>query len=162
MYEFTHGGTWFNWKALDRSSRWLAIGSIASALIAVGPLLKWTSDLGYRIGLSFGMRAAGTTATMPATAVDSTSPWVAFWVVGFGLLSAILWWRLSVRQDELFHRIQNYALGMGGAWTAVALTIWGLFDMVGLAASIQPPMPLMLFTMLTTVFGCVAARQWAS
>jgi len=88
--------------------------------------------------------------------------WIVVWVIGFAALSGLLWWRMSIRQDELFHRVQNWSLGMSGAWTAAALTVWGLLDMTGISPPIQAAAPLILFSALTILFGRTAARKWAS
>ena len=43
------------------------------------------------------------------------------------LISAYTWWRFSRNQDEMFNRIQNYALGQAGGWTwAFAFGWWTL------------------------------------
>ena len=162
MYEFTHRGAGVNWAALDQTSRRLVSGSMASAVAAVMPLFKWTADAARRVGIEFQ-------SPMPldSTAVSTPSlylpvAWIVVWVIGFAALSGLLWWRMSIRQDELFHRVQNWSLGMSGAWTAAALTVWGLLNMTGISPPIQGAAPLILFSALTILFGRTAAHKWAS
>lgn len=162
MYEFTHRGAGVNWAALDQKSRRLVSGSMASAVVAVMPLFKWTADAARRVGIEFQdlMPIEGTAVSTPSLYLPAA--WVVAWVIGFAALSGLLWWRMSIRQDELFHRVQNWSLGMSGAWTAAALTVWGLLDMTGISPPIQGPAPLILFSALTILFGRTAARKWAS
>jgi hypothetical protein len=162
MYEFTHRGAGVNWAALDQKSRRLVSGSMASALVAVMPLFKWTGDAARRVGIEFegAMPTEGTAVS--TSSLYLPAPWVVAWVIGFAALSGLLWWRMSIRQDELFHRVQNWSLGMSGAWTAAALTVWGLLDMTGISPPIQGSAPLILFSALTILFGRTAARKWAS
>jgi len=162
MYEFTHRGAGVNWAALDQQSRRLVSGSMASAVVAVMPLFKWTADVARRVGIEFQgtMPIEGAAVSTPSLYLPAA--WVVAWIIGFAALSGLLWWRMSIRQDELFHRVQNWSLGMSGAWTAAALTVWGLLDMTGISPPIQGPAPLILFSALTILFGRTAARKWAS
>ena len=115
MYEFTHRGAGVNWAALDQKSRRLVSGSMASAVVAVMPLFKWTADAARRVGIEFqgAMPIEGTAVSTPSLYLPAA--WVMAWVIGFAALSGLLWWRMSIRQDELFHRVQNWSLGMSGA-----------------------------------------------
>ncbi len=53
MYEFTHRGAGVNLAALDQKSRRLVSGSMASAVVAVIPLFKWTADAARRVCIEF-------------------------------------------------------------------------------------------------------------
>ncbi len=163
MYEFTMKGIWVRWGALDMPSRWLFAGSGAAAFAALVPLYvpgavtrrSYLFDLGYYVGSGgkWPVRAAETSASM--------LPWAAWWIVGCLAVSALLWWRLSVRQDELFNRIQNWAFAMGGAWSATLLSVWSIFDMADLASPITPAAVITVFAVAISVFWFVAVRRWA-
>jgi hypothetical protein len=102
MYEFTKGGMWFRWKLLDRPSKRLAAFSMIAAMIAAIPIGIIAGHGAYRIGYRLGSGG-----DWPAAMAPVFAPWMAWVVIGFGALSAILWWRFSMRQDEMFNRIQN-------------------------------------------------------
>jgi len=47
------------------------------------------------------------------------------------VVSAFAWWRFSRNQDEMFNRIQNYALAQAGGWTFAFIFIWWLLSLGG-------------------------------
>ena len=157
MYEFTMGGWWFRWSALDNVSRRLAGESIALAFVASLPL-----------GLAFGRYAyilgqcAGSEDWSPcANAEVSLAPLLAVLAIMCGIASGLLWARFSARQDEMFNRVQNWALGMGGAWTGAAIALWATLALGGLAPSLTLAAGALLFVALTAVFWWIAVRRWA-
>lgn len=153
MYEFTMGGSWFRWSLLDRTSKRLAAGSLAASIAAVAPaVLPRFFDFGYRAG-------GGGRAPMPEVATGPTS-FEACWLIGFGIVSALLWWRFSQRQDELFNRVQNWALGMGGAWSATLLSVWAVLDLGRIVPPISPMAVIATFYVSIIVFWFAAVRRW--
>lgn len=158
MIEFTMGGTWFRWSLLDRTSKRLAAGSLIASVVAVAPatlsLSSHAYDVGYRLGSG--------SAAVPEAAVGFPpwSPLEACWLIGFGIVSALLWWRFSLRQDELFNRVQNWALGMAGAWSATLLTIWAMLALGNLAPPVSPMGIIATFYVSTCAFWFAAVRRW--
>jgi hypothetical protein len=76
------------------------------------------------------------------------------------VISAYLWWRFSSLQDEMFHRIQNYSYGWGGAFSIAALVVWGLANAAALAPPIDPLAPLLVFALAKSFFWFRAVRTW--
>jgi hypothetical protein len=153
VYEFTHGGWWFNWRTLDQPSRRWAFVSMAAAGVVgglVGLILSIHTTLrgnplGTRLGQWFETHHA------------------AIALAGLALLALSLfaWWRMSVRQDEMFNRVQNLSLGLSGAATATVLSVWGYLNANGLVIPIEPLVPPILFCGLLCVCWLVAVRRWA-
>ena len=161
MFEFTHGGLWFKWDALDPASKRLAGWSMAAAAVGGGALgimfAGYSDNPFYRLGY---WAASGRSA---ASGVHHLLP--PAWTSGVGflmlLLSAVLWWRFSLRQDEMFNRVQNWALGMSGAVTSAVLAGWALLSLGGLLPPVTP-LPLILgFWSAMAIFWLVAVRRWA-
>lgn len=149
MYEFTMGGAWFRWGLLDKLSKRLAGASLVAAGLAPLPLSgMWGYQLGYSLGS--GAPLSGFT---PA-------PWAILWTLAFVVVSGLFWWRFSLRQDELFNRVQNRAFAMGGAWSATLLSIWALLDLANLAPPVSPLAIIGLFYGLVVVFWMSAVRRW--
>lgn len=149
MYEFTMGGAWFRWGLLDEPSKRLAGASLVAAGLAPIPL---SGMLGFQLGHSLG---SGT-----PLAGFTPAPWAILWMLVCAIVSGVLWWRFSLRQDELFNRVQNWALAMGGAWSATLLSIWALFDLADLAPPVSPLAIVGLFHGLVIVFWISAVRRW--
>ena len=156
MYEFTHKGLWFRWSALDRPSRrWSGISLAAAALAAISIGLA-ADQAGYRVGYLLG---GGRTASKAAPLLPS---WAMLgWIIACVVVSALAWWRFSRRQDEMFNRVQNWSLGMAGAWTAVVLAFWSLLDLYDAASPIHPLGVIGIFYTLAITFWLVAVRRWA-
>ncbi len=154
MYEFTHGGMWFDWAKLDGTSKRLARWSLISSGVAALPVGVVAGEAGYRFGYAL---ASGAPATLQAT----VPPWAAIWVVVFMLVSGVLWWRMSRRQDEMFNRIQNWALGAGSGGSAVLLTCWAFLAMTGLVPWASPMATIMIFSCAIVVAWFIAYRRWA-
>jgi hypothetical protein len=119
----------------------------------------------YLVGSLLAAAAAGAftgVARHPATPSGfSLSP--AAGLAGFVLLalvSGFLWWRFSSLQDEMFHRIQNYSYGWGGAVSIAVLVVWGIANAARLAPPIDPLAPLLLFAIVKTFFWSRAVRTW--
>ena len=155
MYEFTHGGSWFRWSLLDKTSKRLAAGSFAALTVAMVPAATATWSMAYQLG-----KHAGSGSREPLAVAVAVEPWAAALVLGFSVVSGLFWWRFSLRQDELFNRVQNRALGMGGAWTGALLTCWAVLDLGNLAAPVAPAAIIGVFALLVCIFWFVGVRRW--
>lgn len=80
--------------------------------------------------------------------------------VVLAIASGILWWRFSSLQDEMFHRIQNYSYGWGGAVCSAVLVVWGVANGAGLAPPIDPIAPLIVFALAKSTAWRIATRKW--
>lgn len=160
MYEFTMGGSWFRWSLLDRTSKQLAAGSLAASIAAVAPATLSLGSHAYDFGYRLGYRAGGGSGKLTAPEVVSFSPVEACWLIAFSILSAFLWWRFSLRQDELFNRVQNWALGMAGAWSATLFSIWAVLDLGGLVAPVSPWAIIAIFYISICAFWLAGVRRW--
>lgn len=104
---------------------------------------------------------AGVARHAPRLAELGLSP--AAGLAGFVLLvvvAALLFWRFSSLQDEMFHRIQYYSYGWGGAATVAVLIVWGIANGAGLAPPIHPFAPLVLFAVIKGLFWGRAVGKW--
>jgi hypothetical protein len=162
MYEITHKGAWFKWGALDGTEKRLVL---VSALAAIPPgilgglwLRPYTQGLGSRLGSGGGSpKISGLDRLFPGERLDI---FVAF-VILCALVSGIAWWRFSLRQDELFNRVQNEAIGRGAAWSLAAAALWWMLSIPGWVG----PLPLgglVIFGLfLVIAFWFRAAARWA-
>ncbi|MEQ1542048.1 MAG: hypothetical protein ABL926_07320 [Novosphingobium sp.] len=145
MYEFTMGGLWFRWSALDRTSKWLAGPSLAAAGLAPLPG-AWIT--GLRLGRGESLAAP----------LDG---WVGLWMVGWLVVSGLLWWAVSRRQDEMFNRIQNWTIGMASSWAMLALVIWALLARASVVVPVSPIGIILCFGVAFFVFWFIAVKRWA-
>lgn len=150
MIEFTLGGAWFRWSALDRPSKWLAGLSCLGAFLAPVP-----------IGRIFGAVFAGDPLLLNQVEFGFFKSLAVFWALGFGALSAVLWWRFSLRQDEMFNRIQNWTIGTASALTMALLVIWAILESTGAAPPVSIKATLVIYLAALTGFWFVAVRRWA-
>jgi hypothetical protein len=163
MYEMTKKGAWFRWSALDRTEKRLLLASCLLAAPAGAVAGLAGGDFWYKLG--YWMGSAGRWPSEASGYADNINPGplAAFTLFAAlcALLSALLWWRFSLRQDEMFNRVQNHALGHGSAWTVGALALWWTLYLGG----ILPPAPAGLFVLLgvllISLFWLAAARRWA-
>ena len=161
MVELTHGGTWLNWKTLTPTDRNWAILSFAASLLSAIPVGiaggAWGYSLGYRQGS--GGREPPNNPVAAVLASDAFA-YAMLASAALAVVSAIAWWRFSRNQDEMFNRIQNYALAQAGGWTMVAVVLWCMLWLGGWV----PALPLtavagFAFLLLMT-FWFVAVRKW--
>lgn len=145
MYEFTMGGLWFRWSVLDRTSKSLAGLSLAAAGLAPIPS-AWM--IGFRAG-------KGEALSVP---LDG---WIGWWTAGWGIVSLLLWWAMSRRQDEMFNRVQNWAIGMASSWAMFTLVIWAFLARANLAPMVSPAAIIMFFCLALFAFWFVAVKRWA-
>ncbi len=156
MYEFSHGGLWFQWDALDKAGKRLVVGSSIAAIVAVVPIAPVLGSYAYRLGYqlgSGGIELAGD--------VSAFGRFELIWLVTFGLISASLWVRFSRTQDELFNRIQNWAFTVGSAATNAFVIGWALLSLTNVLPSIPSLLPLVIFPTALIIFWLVAIRRWA-
>ena len=160
MVELTHGGTWLKWSSLTPTDRrWALISFITSGLAAapLGMAAKaWSYELGYRVG-SGGLGQASSSDSILA---NDLFPYAMLGSALLALISAYAWWRFSRNQDEMFNRIQNYALGQAGGWTWALAFGWWTLSLGGWV----PPLPLgwlILFGLaLLFLFWFRGVRRW--
>ena len=156
MVEITYGGLWFRWSALDRTDKWLAGGSCIASGMAALPLGLAIGHWAHHFGLHLGSHDKVTSGTLVLSPLSAAAS------IALITLSAILWWRFSMRQDELFNRMQNWALGMGAAWMLAGLFFWAILASANI---VTPPYPLTIVVLviaLVPAFWFVAVRRWAS
>lgn len=164
MYEITMKGVWVRWAGLDTSARWLFAGSMTAIIVALAPLpfQDRFTDRTILYDLVYFLGSGGKWPTKIAAPLPARETWAALWIIGFSVVSAVLWWRLSVRQDELFNRIQNWALAMGGVFSGTFLTVWSILDLANIVSPATPLFIINSFVLSTCVFfWFVAVRRWA-
>jgi hypothetical protein len=131
MVEITHGGTWFKWSSMDSRDRlWFVVSQVAAMPVGIVVAVyfsRYAYQLGYRHG-SGGMEAPDRLGPWVESDLFRYSVILAFVLV---LLSIFAWWRFSLRQDELFNRIQNYALGRACAATITIASCWWILSLGG-------------------------------
>lgn len=161
--EITHGGMWFRWGSLDRTSKWLLVASSVAAvagltllLLIVGPDLYGTA---YKAGYAAG--SGGQAPRSVPTPLIRPTPLLGWATVGLLLMSGLLWWRLSLRQDEMFNRIQNWSLGMSGAWATLVLTFWAVLATAGVLPTVSAWGIVFVACALFSAFWLIAVRRWA-
>lgn len=157
MYEITHKGWWFRWSALDAPSRWLMAGFTLAVVLAMLSMTSLAAILTGAPGFYFGRLGRSLPGFTPELAA-----WQAWWILGCTIASCVFWWRLSVRQDELFNRIQNWSFGMAGAWTVAIFGALGILSAASITRPEEPWGVIALFCLLFTGFWLYAVRRWAS
>lgn len=156
MVEITQGGFWIKWSSLDQTGKRFAAVSFVAAALSGAAIAPVAHRLGHDLGRS---AAKGQTVHSPANFIESYAVIAA---LAFMVVSGICWWRFSLRQDEMFNRVQNWAIGMGGGWMVAVLAPWSL---LALAELVEPPSALTIFLVcigLPSLFWLIAVRRWAS
>jgi hypothetical protein len=162
MYEITHKGAWFKWSTLDRTDKRLLTLSLVAA-IPPGFLLGLISGIwGFRAGYRMGSGGR----EVPPQLFDDLLARLAPAPVVLGalvcvLVSAFAWWRFSRRQDEMFNRIQNHALGCGCGWAVAGATIWWFLEKARLVPALPTEAWLAAALFLVCGFWFHAVRRWA-
>ncbi len=163
MVELTHGGTWLNWKSLNRRDRNWAILSFATSMLAAIPVGAAGAAYSYALGHRLGAGGRGGDAHDRAAAALLASEPFAYAMLASALLavvSAFAWWRFSRNQDEMFNRIQNYAIAQAGGWTIAFATIWWLLWLGGWVAALPLTAIVIVALLLLIGFWFVAVRKW--
>ena len=161
MVELTHGGTWLNWKTLNRTNRNWAILSFAASGLAAIPMGAAAGLWGYSLGLRVG--SGGRATHDPAVDVVMASDAFAYAMLAsaiLSVLSAIAWWRFSRNQDEMFNRIQNYAIAQAGGWTMALVLLWWMLWIGGWVPALPLTAVAILAFVLLTGAWFFAVRKW--
>lgn len=161
MVELTHGGTWLKWGTLDRTDRKWALLSFVTSGLAALPVGLLGGEWGYRLGHRMG--SGGREADIPSMAQILGADLLAGLMLASAILAAVsafAWWRFSRNQDEMFNRIQNYALAQAGGWTFAFIFLWWLLSLGGWVG----PLPLVALVVLgiglLVGFWFYAVRRW--
>ena len=161
MVELTHGGSWLNWRSLNRTDRNWAILSFATSGLAAIPITfatgAWSYALGFRIGSGGDERHDRLAADVLA------SDLFAYGMLASAVLavvSAIAWWRFSRNQDEMFNRIQNYAIAQACGWTVAFTFLWWTLWLGGWTPELPPTAIVIVALALLTGFWFYAVRKW--
>ena len=161
MVELTHGGTWLNWKSLNRRDRNWAILSFATSLLAAIPVGiaggAWSYTLGFRLGSGGDDLHDRLTADLMASGPFSYAMLAAALLT---VVSAFAWWRFSRNQDEMFNRIQNYAIAQAGGWTIAFATLWWMLWLGGWLPPLHLTVLVIVAIALLTGFWFFAVRKW--
>lgn len=145
MIEFTFGGAWFRWSALgDKARRFVAASFLFAAMA----------------GVSGGIVARPTNYWFGYDLTRYLVP-IAVYCLFTSLASAWFWYRFSVAQDEMFNRIQNWSLGMAGAWTCCISAALLLAAKAGVIAQISAVDVATMFAIGVCIFWFIAVRKWA-
>jgi len=160
MVEITHGGTWLKWSSLGRRDRNWALLSFATSLLAAIPIGVAAGTWGYTLGYRMGSGGQDPHATVAAIL---TSDWFAYAMLGsllLTLISAIAWWRFSRNQDEMFNKIQNYAIAQAGGWTFALAFVWWLLWLGGWVGPLPLTALVIAGTALLIGFWLYGVRRW--
>jgi hypothetical protein len=130
----------YNWRMARRGGAYLAGSLLAAGAAGAFAAVARHSTRLAPLGLTPGQGLAG--------------------FVALALVAGLLWWKFSSLQDEMFHRIQNYSYGWGGAVTIAVLILWGVANAASLAPPIDPLAPLLLFAIIKSLFWSRAVRTW--
>lgn len=162
MVELTHGGTWLKWSSLNRRDRnWALLSFVTSGLSALPVSLlaaNWAYGLGHRAGS--GGEDPPPTALAPFLQSDLFA--VAMLIAAvLAVVSAFAWWQFSRNQDEMFNRIQNYAIGQAGGWTFAFAFLWWLLWLGRWVGPLSLTVIVLVGTALLLGFWFHAVRRWA-
>lgn len=162
MVELTHGGTWIKWSSLDRRDRnWALLSFVASGLSAL-PVSLLAADRAYGLGHRAGSGGAEARPTALAPFLQSDLFAVAMLVAAvLAAVSAFAWWRFSRNQDEMFNRIQNYAIGQAAGWTFAFAFLWWLLWLGRWLPALSLTVIVLVGTALLLGFWFQAVRRWA-
>jgi hypothetical protein len=132
MVEITHGGNWIKWSSLSTRDRNWALLSFSAALLACIPIGLECGRWGYALGLRMGSGGRAADVTSPAELIGPGAYSLAMLAAAaLAVISALAWWRFSRNQDEMFNRIQNYAIGQGSGWTFAVAFVWWVLSLGG-------------------------------
>ena len=159
MVELTHGGTWLKWSGLNRRDRNWAILSFAASFLSAVPVGMVASDWGYRLGHRLGGGGEGHRGLVELLGPEL----LAYAMLASAILaviSAFAWWQFSRTQDEMFNRIQNYALAQAGGWTFAGAFVWWLLELGGWVGELPLAALVLVGTVLLLSFWFYAVRRW--
>ena len=161
MVELTHGGTWLRWSTLDRTDRNWAILSYVTSSLAALPIGVLGAEWGYRLGhrMGSGGREADHLNFRELIGPELVAAGMLAAAI-LAVVSAFAWWRFSRNQDEMFNRIQNYALAQAGGWTFAFAFIWWLLSLGGWVGALPLVALIVLGIGLLIGFWFYAGRRW--
>ncbi len=161
MVELTHGGTWLKWSTLDRTDRNWAILSYVTSGLAALPIGIVGAEWGFRLGhhMGSGGREAEHLSIREMVGPELFAALMLASAI-LTVVSAFAWWRFSRNQDEMFNRIQNYALAQAGGWTFAFAFIWWLLSLGGWVGTLPLVALVLLGTGLLIGFWFYAVRRW--
>lgn len=161
MVEITHRGTGFKWSSLDWRDKRLAVVAIAAS--APGAVLAGIvlSDFAYEATYALTVARSPSADTLRPLIESAAFKHAALVAFVLAIISALAWWRFSLRQDELFNGIQNYALGRAGGWSMGIATGWWLLQLAGLAGPFSIGAFVLTIFLLTLGFWFHGVRRWA-
>ena len=162
MVELTHGGTWIKWSSLNRRDRnWALLSFVTSGLSAL-PVSLLAADWAYAQGYRAGSGGDESQSTALAPFLQSDLFAVAMLIAAaLAVVSALAWWQFSRNQDEMFNRIQNYAIGQAGAWTFAFAFLWWLLWLGRWVGPLSLTVIVLVGTALLLAFWFYAVRKWA-
>jgi len=134
------GRAFYNWRMGKRGGLYM-VGSLLAALAA-------------------GIFAVAARPAGHLAAIGFAPAWSLAGFVALLAVAALLWWRFSSLQDEMFHRIQSYSYGWGATVSIAILIVWGIANWVALAPPIDPIAPLLLFAIIKSLFWTRPVRTW--
>lgn len=153
MVELTHGGAWLKWGSLNRRDRNWALLSFSTSFLAVLPI-----GVGYR--MSSGGSESKDVGFDRLIASDLFSYAMLASAI-LAVISALAWWRFSRNQDEMFNRIQNYAIAQAGGWAFAFAFVWWILWLGGWLGPLSLTILVILGTVLLLGFWFYAVRRWA-
>lgn len=162
MVELTHGGMWVRWSSMERTDKiWFTISCTAAvcpAALAGLPLFDEFYHAGLRIGSGGKMSDRLGIGHFIESPLYRTALLIALAMV---VLSAIAWWQFSIKQDEMFNRVQNRALGLGSAWSVGVAACWWFLASAGVVTPLVTGNFLLIAYILIGTFWFAAVRRWA-
>jgi hypothetical protein len=162
VYEITRRGAWLRWSSLDATEKALVVLGSLGAIAPAAVLGASCGDSAARLAGQFlGGGAAPGAARLETSAGYAGIDAAVLFALVSGIVSAIAWWRLSARQDELFNRIQNYAVGRGAACALGVGHIWWLLSAAGAVPPVAADLLLGGASFLILGFYVRAVRRWA-
>lgn len=160
MYEFTHKGLWFNWSALDGRDKALAGASLVTAGIGGALLGLGSADGAYGLGYRMGSGGQVPPDTGIAETFGPAFPWL-FVASAIALtIGLVFWWLFSRRQDEMFNRVQNYAVGLSSTITIALGMMWAVASIGGAVPTPSFKILAALDLILLTVLWLRAVKKW--
>lgn len=162
MVELSYGGAWFKWSSLGPRDKKLALISTVSSCLAVLPIALMVGDWAFGIGFRAGSGGQQPPVTSLGAFIDAGGlRWIV--VVSFllAVVSGITWWQFSKNQDEMFNRIQNFAIGQAAAWTFAATFVCWLLELGGWVEPIPLAAIVAMGFVLILGFWFYAVRRWA-
>jgi len=160
MVEITHGGTWIKWSSLNRRDRNWAILSYVTALLASLPIGILTADWSYRLGFLLGSGSNEPQAGLDRLIASQAFAYTTLGSAVLAVISAVAWWQFSRNQDEMFNRIQNYAIAQAGGWTFAVAFVWWLVSLGGWLPPMSMSALVTLGVALLIAFWLHAVRRW--